>query len=97
MGRKEHPHFRQANAFPFFEGSRIRSNLYSVYYAPTDQPITMEECPPCGDCASGEGDPSKSDNPPASWTANPAGEQDQGQSERSQLRSYLLAVLLEES
>ena len=34
----------------------------------------MEECPPGGDCASGEGDPSKSDYPPASWTPNPAGD-----------------------
>ena len=60
-----------------------------------DQPTRMEECPPGGDCASGEGDPSESDNSPASWTANPAGEQAQGESERS--ITYLLAVLLVES
>ena len=60
----------------------FRSNLQSVWRTPTDQPTTMEECPPGGDCASDEGDPSKSDNPPASWTANPAGEQAQGESER---------------
>ena len=57
----------------------------------------MEERPPGGDCASGEGDPSKSDNPPASWTPNPVGEQDQGKRERSQLATYLLAVFLIES
>ena len=57
----------------------------------------MEECPLDGDCASGEGDPSNSDNPPASWTPNPVEEQDLGESERSQLRTYLLAVLLVES
>ena len=56
----------------------------------------MEECPPGGDCASDEGDPStSSDNPPASWTANPAGEQaqgsDQGESEHSQLACYVLS------
>ena len=54
----------------------------------------MEECPPGGDCAPGEGDPSKSaDNPPATWTPNPAGVRVQGESERSV--TYLLAVLLE--
>ena len=49
----------------------------------------MEECSPGGDCASGVGDPSKSDNPPVIWTPNPAGEQAQGsaqgESERLQL------------
>ena len=50
----------------------------------------MEERPPGGDCASGEGDPPKSDNPPASWTPSPVGEQAQGESERSQLRICLL-------
>ena len=57
----------------------------------------MEDYPPGGDCASGEGDLSKSDNPPASWTLNPAGEQAQGKREHSQLATYLLAVLLVES
>ena len=55
----------------------------------------MEKCPPGDDCASGEGDPSKSDNPPASRTPNPAGDGVQGESERSV--TYLLAVLLVES
>ena len=45
----------------------------------------MEECPPRGDYASGEDDPSESDNPPVICTPNTAGEQDQDESERSQL------------
>ena len=42
----------------------------------------MEECPPGGDYAPGEDNPSKTDNPPANWTTNPAGEHAQGESER---------------
>ena len=51
----------------------------------------MEECPPGGDYTSGEYDPSESDNPPESRTTNPAGEQAQGESERSQLACCVLS------
>ena len=55
-----------------------------------DQSIRMEECPPGGDCVSGEGDPSKSsDHSCVSWTPNPDEEQAQGESEHSQLASLL--------
>ena len=57
-----------------------------------DQPTRMEECPPGGDCASGEGDPSKYDNPPASWTPNPAGDLAQGKRERSSSVSACCAL-----
>ena len=45
----------------------------------------MEGIPPGGDYASVKDDPSKTDNPPATWTPSPAGEQAQGEGERSQL------------
>ena len=45
----------------------------------------MEVCPPGGDYASVKDDPSKTDNSTATWTASPAGEQAQGEGERSQL------------
>ena len=67
-------HFRRANAFSLATCNRSGTQ--------TDQPTRMEECPPSGDGASGEGEPSKSDSPPASWTPNPAGEQAQGKRER---------------
>ena len=55
----------------------------------------MEECPPGGDYALGEDNPSESDNLPAVWTPNPAEEQaqdsDQGESERSQLACRVLS------
>ena len=53
----------------------------------------MEECPPGGDYTSGKDDPSKSDNPCVGWTPNPAGEQTQGESERSQLGTCLLCLI----
>ena len=45
----------------------------------------MEGNPPGGDDASVKDDPSKTDNPPATWTPSPAGEQAQGEGESSQL------------
>lgn len=43
----------------------------------------MEECPPSSDYAFVKDDPSKADNPPAAWTKIGAGEQRQGEGERS--------------
>ena len=50
----------------------------------------MEECPTGGDYASGEGDPSESDDPPA-------GEQAQGSAQGESRRSQLACCVLVET
>ena len=45
----------------------------------------MEDCSPGGDYVSFKDNPSKTANPPATWTPSPAGEQAQGEGKRSQL------------
>ena len=52
----------------------------------------MEEFPSGADYASGEGDPSESDTPPALRTPNPAGEQAQGSAQGKCEHSQLAAV-----
>ena len=79
---------------PFFPLSMItlsvvasfQRNQLSIWSGSTT-PVAarMEEYPPGGDYASVKDDPSKTDNPLVTWTPSPAGEQLQGEGERSQL------------
>ena len=64
----------------------FQRNQLSIWSGPTT-PVEarMEECLPGGDYASIKDDPSKTANPPATWTPIPAGEQAQSEGERSQL------------
>ena len=88
--RKGLSHFRLATAaldriaIPVV--ASFQKNQLSIWSGPTTPvEVRMEGSHPGGDDASVKDDPSKTANPPATWTPSPAGEQAQDEGERSQL------------